>query len=174
MLKVQIWIFDLSTIIANPKNKYSFETNINECELIKNDNNYLLNPIKTIEILNKDDDGFFLMIEGSQIDWGGHENNYEYMKTELFDLNETMNAILDYAEQQGDVLVVVTADHETGGLSLHPNKENKKKFTPNYSTGGHSGIMVPVFAFGPGAENFGGIYENTEVHFKFKKLLGLE
>ena len=102
-----------------------------------------------------------LMIEGSQIDWGGHENNYEYMKTELYDLNETMNAVLDYAEQQGDVLVVVTADHETGGLSLLPNKENKKKFIANYSTGGHSGIMVPVFAFGPGAENFGGIYDYT-------------
>jgi alkaline phosphatase len=130
--------------------------------------------LSAVSQLNQNKNGYMLMIEGSQIDWGGHENNYEYMKTELFDLNETMNAILDYAEQQGDVLVVVTADHETGGLSLHPNKENKKKFTPNYSTGGHSGIMVPVFAFGPGAENFGGIYENTEVHFKFKKILGLE
>jgi alkaline phosphatase len=130
--------------------------------------------LSAVSQLNQNKNGYMLMIEGSQIDWGGHENNYEYMKTELFDLNETMNAILDYAEQQGDVLVVVTADHETGGLSLHPNKENKKKFTPNYSTGGHSGIMVPVFAFGPGAENFGGIYENTDVHFKFKKLLGLE
>ena len=130
--------------------------------------------LSAVSQLNHNKNGYMLMIEGSQIDWGGHENNYEYMKTELYDLNETMNAVLDYAEQQGDVLVVVTADHETGGLSLHPNKENKKKFTPNYSTGGHSGIMVPVFAFGPGAENFGGIYENTEVHFKFKKLLGLE
>lgn len=130
--------------------------------------------LSAISQLNHNKNGYMLMIEGSQIDWGGHENNYEYMKTELYDLNETMNAVLDYAEQQGDVLVVVTADHETGGLSLHPNKENKKKFIANYSTGGHSGIMVPVFAFGPGAENFGGIYENTEVHFKFKKLLGLE
>ena len=123
--------------------------------------------LSAISQLNNNKNGYMLMIEGSQIDWGGHENNYEYMKTELYDLNETMNAVLDYAEKQGDVLVVVTADHETGGLSLHPNKENKKKFTANYSTGGHSGIMVPVFAFGPGAENFGGIYENTEVHFKF-------
>jgi alkaline phosphatase len=130
--------------------------------------------LSAISQLNNNKNGYMLMIEGSQIDWGGHENNYEYMKTELYDLNETMNAVLDYAEQQGDVLVVVTADHETGGLSLLPNKENKKKFIANYSSGGHSGIMVPVFAFGPGAESFGGIYENTEVHFKFKKLLGLE
>jgi alkaline phosphatase len=130
--------------------------------------------LSAISQLNNNKNGFMLMIEGSQIDWGGHENNYEYMKTELYDLNETINAVLDYAEKQGDVLVVVTADHETGGLSLLPNKENKKLFKPNYSTGGHSGIMVPVFAFGPGAENFGGIYENTEIHFKFKKLLGLE
>jgi alkaline phosphatase len=130
--------------------------------------------LSAISQLNNNKNGYMLMIEGSQIDWGGHDNNYEYMKTELYDLNETMNAVLDYAEQQGDVLVVVTADHETGGLSLLPNKENKKKFIANYSSGGHSGIMVPVFAFGPGAESFGGIYENTEVHFKFKKLLGLE
>ena len=96
------------------------------------------------------------------------------MKTELYDLNQTINAVLDYAEKQGDVLVVVTADHETGGLSLHPNKDDKKQFTANYSTSGHSGIMVPVFAFGPGAELFGGIYENTQIHYNFKRLLGLE
>ncbi len=130
--------------------------------------------INAIEQLNKNKNGYMVMIEGSQIDWGGHDNDYNYMKTELYDLNETINAVLDYAEKQGDVLVVVTADHETGGLTLLENKENKKLFKINYSTGGHSGIMVPVFAFGPGAEMFGGIYENTEIHFKFKKILGLE
>jgi alkaline phosphatase len=96
------------------------------------------------------------------------------MKTELYDLNQTINAVLDYAEKQGDILVVVTADHETGGLSLHPNKDSKKQFTANYSTSGHSGIMVPVFAFGLGAELFGGIYENTQIHYNFKQLLGLQ
>ncbi len=124
--------------------------------------------------LNKNPNGFFLMIEGSQIDWGGHANNFEYMKTELIDFNEVINAALDFAAKDGNTLVVVTADHETGGLSLIENKENKKTFKVSYSSGGHSGIMVPVFAYGPGAEEFAGIYENTEIHYKFKKLLDLK
>lgn len=124
--------------------------------------------------LNQNKQGYMLMIEGSQIDWGGHDNDFKYMQTELIDLNETMNAVLDYAQKQGDVLVVVTADHETGGLALNENKADKSTFKINYSTGGHSGIMVPVFAYGPGAEWFSGIYENTEIHTKFKQLLDLK
>ena len=144
-------------------------------KMLEGRGNYLKNAsLNAIRQLSKNKNGFMLMIEGSQVDWGGHDNDYPYMKTELWDLNETINAVLDYAKEQGDVLVVVTADHETGGLSLHPNKENLKTFKPNYSTGGHSGVMVPVFAFGPGAENFAGIYENTEIHFIFKRLLGLK
>jgi alkaline phosphatase len=116
---------------------------------------------------------YFLMVEGSQIDWGGHDNDYEYMAAELYDFNEVINAVLDAAIKDGNTLVVVTADHETGGLSLLENKEDKSSFKPNYSSKGHSGVMVPVFAFGPGAEVFGGIYENTAIHYKFLKLLGL-
>jgi alkaline phosphatase len=82
--------------------------------------------------------------------------------------------VLDEAEKDGNTLVVVTADHETGGLSLHESKENKSTFTPNYSTPNHSGIMVPVFAYGPGSELFSGIYENTAIHYKFKELLKLD
>jgi alkaline phosphatase len=116
---------------------------------------------------------YFLMVEGSQIDWGGHDNDYSYMKEELHDFNEVLNAVLDAAIKDGNTLVVVTADHETGGLALLENKLNKSSFTPNYSSKGHSGIMVPVFAFGPGAEQFAGIYENTAIYDKFIKLLGL-
>ncbi|MES2654942.1 MAG: alkaline phosphatase [Bacteroidota bacterium] len=130
--------------------------------------------LATIQQLNHNKNGYMLMIEGSQVDWGGHDNNFEYMKTELIDLNQTINAVLDYAQKEGDILVVVTADHETGGLALNENKENKSTFKVSYSTGGHSGIMVPVFAFGPGSELFSGIYENTAIHYKFKQLLGLE
>jgi alkaline phosphatase len=110
----------------------------------------------------------FLMVEGSQIDWGGHDNDFEYMKAELLDFNEVLNAVLDWAQKDKNTLVVVTADHETGGLSLLEDKQNHKSFVPHYSSKGHSGIMVPVFAFGPGSENFGGIYENTALFDKFK------
>ncbi len=117
---------------------------------------------------------YFLMVEGSQIDWGGHDNNFDYMKAELIDFNEVINQVLDEAIRDGNTLVVVTADHETGGLSLIENKENKSTFKVHYSTGGHSGVMVPVFAYGPGAEEFAGIYPNNHVFFKFCKLMGIK
>ena len=112
-----------------------------------------------------------VMIEGSQIDWGGHDNDYAYVQAELLDFNEVLNAVLDWAQKDGNTLVVVTADHETGGLSLIEDKQNLGSFTPHFSTKGHSGIMVPVFAYGPGAESFAGIYENTEIFEKFKRIV---
>lgn len=114
---------------------------------------------------------YFLMVEGSQIDWGGHDNDFEYMKAELMDFNAVINEVLDAAEKDGNTLVVVTADHETGGLSMLENKSDHSTFTVNYASKGHSGIMVPVFAYGPGASTFTGIYENTEIYYKFVKLL---
>lgn len=112
-----------------------------------------------------------LMIEGSQIDWGGHDNDYTYMKEELLDFNSVINEVLDWAKKDKNTLVIVTADHETGGLSLLEDKQNPLQFKPHYSTKGHSGIMVPVFAFGPGAELFGGIYENTDIFTKLAYLI---
>ncbi|MES2778728.1 MAG: alkaline phosphatase, partial [Bacteroidota bacterium] len=126
------------------------------------------------DLLAQNKNGYMMMVEGSQIDWGGHAMNYEYMKAELHDFNETINAVLDRAEKEGDILVVVTADHETGGLSLTVNKENRQSFVPKYTYNKHTGVMVPVFAYGPGAEEFAGIYENTEIFYKLSKLLGLK
>jgi alkaline phosphatase len=127
-----------------------------------------------MNLLSQHANGYMLMVEGSQIDWGGHAMNYEYMKTELHDFNEVINAVLDEAERSGDMLVVVTADHETGGLALTVNKENRQSFIPKYTYNKHTGVMVPVFAYGPGAENFAGIYENTDIFEKFVKLMELK
>jgi alkaline phosphatase len=113
------------------------------------------------------------MVEGSQIDWGGHENDYQYMQTELWDFNETINAILDMAAKDKDILVIVTADHETGGLTLNES-DDKLSFTPKFTTGDHTGVMVPVFAYGAGAQEFAGMYENTEIFNKIVKLLNLK
>lgn len=130
---------------------------------------------RAIDFLSKSEDGFFLMIEGSQIDWGGHENNSDYLISELVDFDKTIGAVLDFAKKDGNTLVVVTADHETGGFTLASgtsvNKEGKKhsdynKIDPSFSTGGHSSALIPVFAYGPGAENFAGIYENTGIFHK--------
>lgn len=128
---------------------------------------------QAIGTLNKNKKGFMLMVEGSQIDWGGHNNDYTYMATELWDFNEAINAVLDMAAQDKDMLVVVTADHETGGLTL-TDAANPLGFTPSYATKHHTGVMVPVFAYGPGAELFSGIYENTEIFNKLTTLLLLK
>jgi alkaline phosphatase len=128
-----------------------------------------------IKVLSANKASFFLMIEGSQIDWGGHDTDFTYMKAELLDFNYTINTVLDFARKDKETLVVVTADHETGGLTLEEDENNKKgNLIPKYSTTKHTGIWVPVFAYGPGAEIFSGIYENTEIYHKFKSLIKLK
>ena len=129
--------------------------------------------IQATKNLNKNKNGYLLMVEGSQIDWGGHENSYKYMATELWDFNETINAVLDMAEKDKDMLVIVTADHETGGLTLN-EADDRLDFRAKFSTKDHTGIMVPVFAYGAGAQEFSGMYENTEIFYKLVKLLNLK
>ena len=117
--------------------------------------------------------GFFLMVEGSQLDDYGHFNDIDLLMQETHDFDRTIGRIFEWAAQDGETLVVVTADHETGGLTLVDGDLNEGRIVCKFSTGGHSGVMVPVYAFGPGAENFTGIFENTDVFWKIKKLLNL-
>lgn len=133
-----------------------------------------LQPASNLAInhLNKDNEnGFFLLIEGSQIDWGGHANDGNYIITEMIEFDKTIGAVLDFAEKDGNTLVVVTADHETGGFAIQ--KESKMDslvtaFTSDY----HTGDLIPVFAYGPGSEMFNGIYENTEIYHKMRATFG--
>lgn len=129
---------------------------------------------KALELLSQDKDGFFMMIEGSQIDWGGHKNDQEYVVTETLDFDAAVKAALDFAEQDGETLVVVTADHETGGMIILNGDFKEKTVKTVFNTGGHTGIMLPVYAYGPGAELFTGIYENTSFKSKFEKALGID
>jgi alkaline phosphatase len=122
--------------------------------------------------LSKNEKGFFLMVEGSQIDWGGHDNDAEYLIAELLDFDKTIGVALDFAKQNGETLVIVTADHETGGFTLAADGSDYNKIKPVFSTTGHSATMVPVFADGPGAFLFNGIYESNEIYFKMMKALG--
>ncbi len=122
---------------------------------------------------NKSENGFFLMIEGSQIDWGGHANDTDYIVTEMINFNETIGKILKFAKKDKETLIIVTADHETGGFAINPQSRMDSiagAFTSTY----HTATMVPVFAFGPGAENFSGIYENTAIYEKMRAVLGFE
>lgn len=125
-----------------------------------------------IEYLNHNKKGFFLMSEGSYIDWAGHGNDAEMLIAEQLDFDETVGAALDFAEKDGNTLVIVTADHETGGLALEKG-ENRNEISLRFNTDQHTTSLIPVFAYGPGAENFTGIYENNEIQLKLKDLLGL-
>lgn len=127
-----------------------------------------------IRLLEKNKDGFFLMVEGSLIDYAGHNNNPEQVATEVLDFDKAIKVALDYAERNPETLVIVTADHETGGLSLVGGDIENGNVDMSFATGGHTGIMVPVYAFGPGAEDFSGIYENTEFLPRLLKLLRIE
>lgn len=119
-------------------------------------------------------DRFFLMIEGSQIDWGGHDNNADYLISEQLDFEDAIGVAMDFAEKDRETLVLVTADHETGGFTLSSDTGNYNKLRPSFSTGGHSATLIPVFAYGPGSELFSGIYENTEIFHKLMHLLSRE
>lgn len=132
-----------------------------------------------IAFLSKDNNGFFIMSEGSQIDWGGHQNDGPYLVSELIDFDDAVGNALDFAEKDGNTLVVVTSDHETGGFTLS-GKQKKREDGSEYSdysevgisfsNGGHSATLIPVFTFGPGSEEFMGIYENNDIFDKILKV----
>ena len=123
-----------------------------------------------LDYLSQAPKGFFLMVEGSQIDWGGHANDANYIIEEMKDFDKVIGEALDFAEKDGNTLVVVTADHETGGFALSSAKVRKQDdyrgLAPTFSTGGHTAALIPVFAYGPGAERFKGIYQNQEIFGK--------
>lgn len=129
--------------------------------------------LKGMNLLNKNDKGFFMMIEGSQLDDYGHFNDLDMLMQETLDFDHTIGEVFKWAAEDGETLVVITADHETGGLTLLGGDKEKGEIQCKFSTTSHSGVMVPVYAFGPGAENFTGIYENTAIFDKIKKLLNL-
>ncbi|MFW0718275.1 alkaline phosphatase [Pedobacter sp. N23S346] len=124
--------------------------------------------LKSIEILAKNKKGFFIMAEGAQIDHGGHANDLPYAVTELHDFDRLVGEALRFADEDGETLVIVTADHETGGLSLLDASYKKGTVRGNFSTDDHTNIMVPVFAYGPGSQSFIGVYPNTDI---FKRIL---
>jgi alkaline phosphatase len=114
-----------------------------------------------LDRLSRNPKGFFLMIEGSQPDWRGHANEpIQTVIDEMLDFDRTIGVVLDFARANPGTLVVVTADHETGGLAVG---ERADTLTGAYTTDYHTGSMVPLFAYGPGAERFAGIQENYVV-----------
>ncbi|MEO1263159.1 MAG: alkaline phosphatase [Bacteroidota bacterium] len=125
-----------------------------------------------IDFLNKKSEkGFFMMIEGSQIDWSGHANQQIPLLSELDDFDKAIKRVYEFAKKDKETLVIVTADHETGGFAINPGSKTKH-IKGAFTTNGHTGTMVPVFAYGPQSELFGGIYDNTDIYLKMKKAFG--
>ncbi|SCY06845.1 alkaline phosphatase [Paenibacillus polysaccharolyticus] len=182
-----------------------------------------------IDRLKTNKKGFFLMVEGSQIDWAGHDNDIVGAMSEMDDFAAAFKAAIDFAKKDGQTLVVATADHSTGGLTLGKDGEynffvdpikaalrtpdfmaaqiakgasvdetlkkylkleltaeeiqsvkdaaqsadvtkidnaieaiiDNRSFT-GWTTGGHTGEDVPVYAYGPGSQRFSGLIDNTD------------
>ena len=130
---------------------------------------------KALDVLSRNNkDGYFLMIESAIIDGYGHNNDGEGMLAEMKELNNLLCQLVAYVNEHPGTLLVVTADHETGGTGIdyrtHEIGTNEPiKF--RFSTKGHTGTVVPIFAYGTGAENFGGIMKNIDIPKKIEELL---
>jgi len=127
---------------------------------------------KALELLSRGNEGFCLMIEGSQIDWRSHAGDFEGALWETLEFDRAVERCLQFAQRNGDTLVVVTADHETGGLGL--SGRGVAGVSGYWSAGYHTAIMVPLFAYGPGCLPFAGVYENVDVPVKIATALELD
>jgi len=124
-----------------------------------------------LERLTSGRKGFFLMVEGGQIDWASHANDAAGTVRETLEFDEAVRAALEFARKRGDTLVVVTADHETGGLAIvAPASGSSAEFAAAWGTKSHSATIVPLLAEGPGARLFGGVMDNTEVPRRIARL----
>lgn len=124
---------------------------------------------KAIGILDDGDEGFFLMIEGAHIDKRSHDNDMAEMAEALEEFDNTVREALEFAEKDGNTLVVVTADHETGGIVLNDDGSY------SYTKGSHSSADVPVFVYGSHSfiEN-GQTVENYEIPIRIAYSLGFD
>ncbi len=127
-----------------------------------------------LSMFKNNEKGFFILVEGAQIDWAGEENDQGYLLSEMLDFDRTVGKAIDFAEVDGSTLVIITGDHETGGFSLLNGNEANNSVEGSFISAEHTGTMVPVFAFGPGAKEFMGVYENSEIFHKMKDQLGLK
>lgn len=124
-----------------------------------------------IEKLKKDSNGFFLMVEGSQIDWGGHYNNFNYVLGETLDFDKAVGEALSFAAEDGNTLVIVASDHETGGMTITDKNANGSIKT-EFSTLNHSAVPVLTYSYGPGAQYFTGVFDNTMIFQNMLKAYG--
>ncbi len=118
---------------------------------------------RALKALDGKGQGFFLMVEGSQIDLAAHANDLRETVAEVLDFDRAVGVALDWVAEHPDTLLVVTADHQTGGLSILNANVEGRSVKGHFSTRSHSGLAVPLYAAGAGAQHFGGIYDNRDI-----------
>ncbi|GAB5551447.1 MAG: alkaline phosphatase [Saprospiraceae bacterium] len=166
---------DFNKIQIDPNKNFAYLTSDSDPLMVSQGRDYLEEAsTRGVDFLDQRDQekGFFMMIEGSQIDWGGHANDSDYIISEMIEFDRTIGAILDFAKKDGETLIIVTADHETGGYAINPGSK-MGNIIPGFTTDYHTGALIPVFAFGPRSELFSGIYENTAIYHKMKAAFGM-
>lgn len=118
---------------------------------------------QALNILGKHDHGFFLMVEGGRIDHAGHENHIRRAVLETLEFDRAIESALSWAGSRNDTLIIVTADHETGGLAVKRNLGAGEFPDVSWSTGGHTSDLVPVYAWGPHGDLVVGELDNTDI-----------
>ncbi|MFN0214716.1 MAG: alkaline phosphatase [Saprospiraceae bacterium] len=166
---------NLVDIKPDPNKPFAWFSAMGEPDSVSGGRDYLpLSARMATDFLKKrSEKGFFLMLEGSQIDWACHAKNGTLAVAEMLDFDAAIGEVLRFAKSDGHTLVIVTADHETGGLALEQG-EGFEILDLDFTTGYHTATMVPVFAYGPGAELFSGVMDNTDIYWKMLKAWGWE
>ena len=168
-------VYDTLADIDVTCKKYAVLANDDHMPKAADRGDFLPRAVKTaLKTLDSAENGFFLMVEGSQIDFACHANDSVWMMDEMLDFDYAIKVALDYAKEKGNTLVVVTADHETGGLTLPDPQGKYTNVVFNYSTTSHTCLPVMVYAYGPGAEQFTGWMQNTAIKAKILNACGLE
>lgn len=123
--------------------------------------------------LSASDSGFFLMVEGSYIDWAGHARDKEFMLAEMLDFEEALAVALNYVDAHENTLLIVTGDHETGGMSVGKGAQIDQ-VDLYFNTDQHTADLVPVFAKGKGADSFKSFYQNSDIFHKILNAAGIQ
>ncbi|MXV37201.1 alkaline phosphatase [Flavobacteriaceae bacterium Ap0902] len=167
-------VVDTITNLSQSANKIAFFAGENSLPYIREGRGDLLPKATSFALDYLKDDSFFMMIEGAQIDNFGHLNDLKGVAEETIDLDHTIQKAIQFADENGETLVIVTADHETGGLTLPHGQLHDHELEGDFSTHDHTGVMVPVFAYGPSSSTFQGVYENNEIFHKILQALKIQ
>lgn len=128
------------------------------------------NVKRALSRLESEKNGFFLMIEGSRIDLAAHDNDLTETMREVLDFDRALGEVLRWLKAHPDTLVVVVADHQTGGLAILDGDRKRGRVTALFTTGGHSGVSVPVYAAGAGASAIHGVLDNTQLQHEILRV----